>query len=151
MKPLATATDSYPTIDDFERLAFDPDAFDHKAHVFVGWEMVRAFPLTEAIDRYSTTLKRLTKKLNLAGKYHETTTWFFMILISERQLRTQAETWSDFAEANADLINESKELLESHYSKERLSSEHARQQFLMPDMPPKRLSPGLGCRQQRLI
>lgn len=134
MNPYALAAPSYPSIDEFERFAFDPKAFDHKAHVFVGWEMVRTFPLTEAIDRYSTTLKRLTKKLNLASKYNETITWFFMILISERQLRTQAETWGDFAEANADLINESKALLESHYSKERLSSEHARQQFLMPDI-----------------
>jgi len=135
MNPDALTTDSYPSIAEFERLAFDPEAFDHTAHVFVGWEMVRTFPLTEAIDRYSTTLRRLTKKLSLESKYHETITWFFMILISERQLRTQAETWADFTEANADLINESKELIGSHYSKERLSSDHARQQFLMPDLP----------------
>jgi hypothetical protein len=123
----------FPTLAEFEKLEFDVEAFDHTAHVYVGWLLISSAPLTEAIHRFSTTLQRLTRRLNLPTKYNETITWFFMILISERQSRTQAASWEEFAAANTDLVNDSKTLLEAHYSMERLFSDQARQQFLLPD------------------
>ena len=124
---------SYPTLDEFAQLEFDPESFDHAAHVYVGWALATTYPLDDAIRRFADTLRRLTRSLNVEGKYHETITWFFMILIAERQTATQATTWEEFAAANDDLLNDSKTLLESHYSPARLWSEQARQQFLMPD------------------
>lgn len=127
------ATGSWPSLDEFEQLDFDPETFDHAAHVYVGWALTLAYPLDEAIRRFADTLRRLTSSLNNEGKYHETITWFFMILIAERQAATQATTWEEFATANHDLLDDSKTLLESHYSPGRLWSDQARQQFLMPD------------------
>jgi hypothetical protein len=123
----------FPDLDTFEGLDFDPEAFDHRAHVYVGWLLVKAYPLAEAIKRFADALQRLTKSLNIEGKYHETITWFFMILIAERQAATQAASWEEFIAANEDLVDNSKALLESHYSPERLWSDEARNQFLLPD------------------
>jgi hypothetical protein len=128
------SSDSFPTLKEFERLQVDPESFDHAAHVYVGWELVTTYPLAEAIQRFSGTLKRLTRALNIEGKYHETITWFFMILIAERQSTIQAASWDSFVEASPDLLNDSKTLLASHYSTERLWSAQARTQFLLPDI-----------------
>lgn len=135
MNQLADATTSktFPSLSAFENLEFDPEAFDHVAHVYVGWRLVTTYPLTDAIYRFRDTLKRLTKSLQLEGKYHETITWFFMILIAERQSVGQAASWEEFAAANLDLLNDSKTLLATHYSSQRLWSDTARQQFLLPD------------------
>jgi hypothetical protein len=128
-----TSTASYPGLVEFERLDFDPEEFDHAAHVCVGWRLVTAYPLSEAIHRFADTLRRLTKAENDEAKYHETITWFFMILIAERQSATQATSWPEFAAANGDLLTDSKALLQSHYSPSRLWSDQARQQFMLPD------------------
>lgn len=128
------ASNKLPTLEEFESLQVDPESFDHAAHVYVGWELVTTYPLVEAIQRYSGTLKRLTRALNIEGKYHETITWYFMILIAERQSTVQAANWEEFVEVNPDLLNDGKTLLESHYSAGRLWSEQARKQFLLPDI-----------------
>ena len=130
----ASPTPSFPTVEEFQRLNFDADAFNHEAHVYVGWCLVTQFPLPDAIHRFADTLKRLTHSLKLEGKYHETITWFFMILIAERQSALPANSWEEFAANNRDLIENSKTLLSSHYSNERLWSQQARQHFLMPDI-----------------
>ena len=130
----ASPTSSFPTIDEFQSLQFDPEAFDHEAHVYVGWCLVTQFPLPDAIHRFADTLRRLVSSLNIEGKYHETITWFFMILIAERQSASPANSWQEFVAANRDLVDNSKTLLSSHYSTARLWSQQARQQFLMPDI-----------------
>ena len=128
-----SSTAPYPGLEEFERLDFDTEAFDHEAHVYIGWRLVTAYPLGDAIHRFADTLRRLTKALNNEAKYHETITWFFMILIAERQSATQATSWPEFAAANGDLLTDSKALLQSHYSPSRLWSDQARQQFMLPD------------------
>ena len=128
------ASNKLPTLEEFECLEVDPESFDHAAHVYVAWELVTTYPLAEAIQRYSDTLKRLTRALNIEGKYHETITWYFMILIAERQSTVQAANWEAFVEVNPDLLNDGKTLLESRYSADRLWSEQARKQFLLPDI-----------------
>ena len=125
---------TFPTLEQFERLQVDPETFDHAAHVYVGWELVTTYSLEEAIHRFTDALKRLTRSLNIEGKYHETITWYFMILIAERQSTAPAASWDAFVAANPDLLDDSKTLLESHYSSERLWSEQARHQFLLPDI-----------------
>jgi hypothetical protein len=75
----------------------------------------------------------LTLSLGIEGKYHETISWFYMALIAERRARQTQTDWSSFAAANPDLISNARELLERHYSAERLWSSLAKQQFLLPD------------------
>ena len=125
----------FPTIAEFERGDLDPEAFVHEAHVYVAWELINECPLTEAIQRFASALRRFTKAIGQEAKYHETITWFFMILTAERQAALGAKNWDTFAAANPDLLANSQSMLARHYSAERLWSPLARRQFLLPDLP----------------
>lgn len=123
-------------IADFEAADFDPERFTHEAHVYVAWCYLRENTLCEAIARFSAALKRVTGKFGLESKYHETITWFFMIVVAERLGTTTTDGWHAFRAENADLVTDSKTLLARHYSRERLSSPLARRLFLLPDRAP---------------
>ena len=124
----------FPTVAEFERGELDPEAFVHEAHVYVAWELINECPLAEAIERFAAALRRLTRALGQEAKYHETITWFFMILTAERQAALGAKNWDIFAGANPDLLTNSQSMLARYYSAERLWSPLARRQFLLPDL-----------------
>lgn len=121
------------TIETFEAGAIDVDAFDHEAHVYVAWLYLDRYSLLEAIGRYTAALKRLTARLGIPGKYHETITWFFLILIEERRAGIRTNGWPEFRLANADVCCDAGAMLKRHYSQELLASPLARSTFLLPD------------------
>jgi hypothetical protein len=120
------------TIDAFERGEIDPEAFDHEAHVYMAWLYLERFPLPEALAKFDSALRRLTERLGVAGKYHATITWFFLLLIGERRSAEPGADWPRFRRRNADLV-EDRGLLERYYSRQTLASDRARQAFALPD------------------
>jgi hypothetical protein len=124
------------SIEAFEASAVDPDQFDHEAHVYVAWLYLQHHELNDAIARFCLALKRLTKKLGVESKYHETITWFFMISINERLQMRSSGDWASFKQENPDLFATNPSLIGRHYSGERLQSTLARTQFLLPDRLP---------------
>jgi len=118
------------SIQQFESGQVDAEQFDHEAHVYVGWLFVRTFELGEAIARYDTALKRLTRKLGVPDKYHATITWLFLMLINER---ASDDDWLSFVSRNQDLLADSKSTLQKYYSEELLFSDRARKHFVLPD------------------
>ena len=127
------AESSYPTLENFESGNVNAEQFDHSAHVYIAWKMLQESSPLETINRYSAALQRITKALNVPGKYHETITWFFVLVISDRISPAVPASWDQFAAANPDLVGNSLELLSNYYSDERLWSGDARQRFLLPD------------------
>ena len=123
-----------PDIAAFESGAIDVQRFDHRAHLHVGWCYLREYPLAEAITRFTAALRALTVRVGATGKYHETVSWFFMILIAERMAGMPAGDWEAFGHANGDLLNDARGLLRRHYSDECLASERARRRFVLPDL-----------------
>ncbi len=133
--PRMTSTRSEPIrIADFERGDVDAEQFDHEAHVFVAWSYLQKYQLQESIARFCKALRKLTKKLGVESKYHETISWFFMILIAER--KAASEDWQAFRRRNADLFATQPSIISAYYSSERLGSLLARTQFVMPDRLP---------------
>ena len=122
-----------PDIDAFEALDIDPASFDHEAHIYVAWSYLREMELLHAVDRYRSTLRRLTVKLGVPGKYHETITWFFMITVAERIHACPHADWDTFRQTNADLFEPNGAYLKAHYSAGLLNSERARSGFALPD------------------
>ncbi|MGI9238895.1 MAG: hypothetical protein ACR2QZ_15965 [Woeseiaceae bacterium] len=122
------------TIERFESSEIDAERFDHEAHVYVAWLYVTEFDVPSAIARFDSALRRLTAKLGVPGKYHATITWLFLLLIAER-IRDD-ESWQAFKARNPDLIRESQATLQSYYSVARLSSDAARDHFVLPDRIP---------------
>ena len=139
MSSLATQSPTWPDerveriFAQFKAATVNPEEFNHEAHMLVAWRDLQEDDLLAAIEKYSDALKTLTRKLGVEGKYHETITWFFMLLINQRRIATDASTWTDFRQDNADLFERAGETLNRYYSRELLASERARQHFLLPD------------------
>lgn len=125
-----------PDVGLFEAGEIDAERFDHAAHVHVAWCYLRRYPLAEAIARFTAALRTLTARLGAQAKYHETISWFFMILISDRLAADPACGWEAFRQRNRDLVDDAGALLQAHYSGECLASERARRRFVLPDRAP---------------
>jgi len=119
------------TIEQFESGEFDPERFDHEAHVYVAWLYVQAYDLSVAIRRFDSALKRLTAQLGIPGKYHATITWTFLLLINERY--RDDEEWCAFCSRNPDLFGDSKAIVGRYYTDALLFSDRAREHFVLPD------------------
>ena len=124
------------TIEALERGDIDVVGFDHEAHVYVAWLYLERYPLTKAIERFTRALKRLTAALGVADKYHETISWFFMIVVAERRHEPGGSDWQRFRADNGDLLANSSALLERYYAKSVLASEKARKLFVLPSHNP---------------
>lgn len=124
------------SVEGFESGSIDPELFDHEAHVYIAWLYLQQYDLEEAIAKFSSALRRLTKKLGIESKYHQTLTWFFLILIAERQASLKSDDWQSFRRANADIFATKPSIIKRYYSNERLDMSLARKQFLMPDRLP---------------
>jgi hypothetical protein len=121
------------TIDSFEAGRIDAAAFDHEAHVYLAWLYVREYPLAEAIERFSAALRRLTAALGVPGKYHASITWFFLVLINERDAAAPGTDWESFRTANKDLLSRDEDIVARYYTAQRLASRRARETFVLPD------------------
>lgn len=117
----------------FEAATLDETLFDHTAHIRMGWIYAVHYPLAEAIDRFSKALKNYTRALGCEEKYHETITWFYMLLIHERQASLQYGSFPSFLAANSDLVGKPSVLL-SYYTAETLASDRARTHYVLPDV-----------------
>jgi hypothetical protein len=109
------------------------DRFDHVAHVRLAWIYLREQPLLTALQRFVTTLQRYATSLGAAGKYHETVTFAFILVIADRMHRTAAPSFDEFLRANQDLSRWTPSVLDDYYDAATLASETARTRFLLPD------------------
>lgn len=122
------------TIDAFERHDLDVAAFDHEAHVYVGWLFISELGANAGTERFIAALKSLTAALGVPDKYHDTVTRFYLDLIARHRSGRAYETWDDFRDANPDLFDRG--LLHRHYSRDLLASDRARESYVAPDLEP---------------
>ena len=119
----------------FQECSLAEDIFTHEAHIRMGWIYVRSMPLTDAISAFCSDLKAYTRHLGATDKYHETITWFFLLLINERNARLDiGHTWEDFRAANLDLLEGGGTILKRYYSGSSLASDSARTNVVLPDL-----------------
>ena len=116
----------------FESTALSADQFSHEAHVRVAWWCLRAAPLPEALLRFSTAVQRFAAAKGAHGKYHETVTVMWMLIIADRMSSDSSAVWTDFVASNPDLF-ESPSVLGKYYAPPTLASERARRGFVLPD------------------
>lgn len=132
----ATAAQSRPVdlVKAFETASLEAGDFDHAAHIYVAWHYVRERGLAEAVARFTRGIRRLTRKLGVSAKYHETITWFYLIKIAERCTAQPGLDWQAFKAANPELFARHPALIERYYSPSLLASETARRMFVLPDL-----------------
>lgn len=123
-------------VEAFENATIEAADFDHEAHMLVGWWYLQECSLLDALSRFTGALRRLTRKLGVPSKYHETITWFYMIQIAGRCRGQPDADWPQFKAANADLFAQNPSLIEKYYSASLLWSGTARRLFVLPDLRP---------------
>jgi hypothetical protein len=124
----------------FESCELPPAEFPHREHARLAWLYLRLHPATEALERFSASLKRYAAFNGKPRLYHETITWAYILLINERTARAgRAQEWEEFADANPDLLDWQNSVLKTYYREETLSSELAKKVFLFPDRPVERV------------
>jgi hypothetical protein len=124
--------------DDFiaqlEACTLPEDSFHHADHLRTAWLYLLRFPAMEAIAKFSEALRRYTAFLGKPGRYHETITWAYLLLLNERMRHSElATSWEQFTAANSDLFDWKNSILLKYYRPETLRSDLARRVFLMPD------------------
>jgi hypothetical protein len=95
---------------------------------------VQKFAPLEALARFSSDLTRFAMAHGKPNLYNETITWAFLLLVRERLARGKScQTWTEFADSNADLLRWDENILKKYYRPETLTSELAKSVFLFPD------------------
>src|SRR5437868_12368970 len=107
--------------------------FHHGDHVRLAFAYLREFPPHEALDRFTTALKRFAAAREKSQLYHETITHAYFFLIRERIARGSFTSWDDFALNNPDLLIWKNGILSRYYSELTLKSDLAREIFVFPD------------------
>lgn len=123
-------------VKDFENNQLPPETFHHQEHVKLAWWYLSHNSLLEAIEKFSSGLKRFASLLGKESLYHETITWAYILLINERiQKLNKKLDWDEFANTNKDLLSWGNNILKRYYQENTLSSELARKTFVFPDKP----------------
>jgi len=115
----------------FETLKIAPADFSHSDHLQVAYAMLEKYEFVDACTRYAATIKAMAESVGALDKYNATITIAFMSVIAERKASSDEANLQAFLTSNPDL--QDRNILMSWYSKERLTSDLARKQFLLPD------------------
>ena len=121
----------------FESCCLPEEQWTHQAHVHMAWLYLQQMPLELAIPVVRDGIKRYNTSLNKPLGYHETITQAFLHLISDRIQKAQApQSFKAFCSQNPDLLDRQLKALLTHYRKETLYSQLARESFVGPDLCP---------------
>jgi hypothetical protein len=125
-------------IEKFEDGSLPLTGFHHEQHVRVAFLYLCKYPLLEVLTRFPANLKRYAVTHGKNGLYHETITWAYLFIVSERVARAgETQTWEQFRLANVDLFDREAPLLKRYYRDATLASALARERFVMPDYCPE--------------
>jgi hypothetical protein len=118
----------------FESLEIPGSAFRHGDHVRLAWIYLHDSDFAAGAARFCKQFGRYVRHIGAESKYHETITWFYLVIVFER-IRSHSPTlnWEAFARSNEDLLDNGMGLLRIRYRNETLFSPLARKIFLLPD------------------
>jgi hypothetical protein len=119
----------------FESGAVPEDCFHHGDHVRLAFAYLSQYPTLQALDKFSSALKRFAAALGKSQLYNETITHAYFFLIRERIARSGSTDWEEFIlhNHNSDLLSWKGGILTRYYREETLQSDLARRVFLFPD------------------
>ena len=122
-------------IEQFEDGTLPNEGFHHREHVRIAFLYLTKYPILEALQIFSRTLRRFAEARGKPQLYHQTITWAYIFLIQERMARAGREqNWEEFARDNPDLLVWKDGILTRFYRSETLASDLARTVFLLPDL-----------------
>ena len=121
-------------LDAFENCSLPESEFDHRGHLRLAWLYLERYSLDEAIQRTSDGIRNYAASLGAHGKFHRTLTEAIVRIMHGRKQVSSIHDLDGFLAGNPDLIENMKEVVNSHYSEARLFSDEARAVYLPPDL-----------------
>jgi hypothetical protein len=144
MTPVAPLLDERTFVARFRDGTLATDHFHHRDHVRMAWLYVREHGLEAAVTAFTADLRAFAIAKGVPRLYHATITVAYLTLIAERLTVAPDGDWDAFAAANADLLRWKPSVIDDYYSADRLWSDQARAQFLLPDRVPAHSSHATG-------
>ena len=119
---------------EFENGTLDPARFDHRLHLSLAWAYLQRDGFPDGALRFCQHLKAYVAKVGAEGKYHETITWAYLVLLNEElSLRSPpGESFDAMIQRRPDLLDHRNGAIARCYSKSQLDSPAARRVFLLP-------------------
>src|SRR3954469_5933217 len=111
------------------------DDLPHELHVRTAWCYLRRDPILVALPRFRAALQRFAAGKGQPGRYHETITVAYMLLIAERLGPARELSWEEFAARHGELLQRQPSMLSRFYSDDMLTSAQARDTFVLPEAP----------------
>lgn len=109
--------------------------FPHRSHIRMAWLYLRASGLERGQDQIRQEIQRFAAALGANQKYHETITVFWARIVYHAiECDPGIDTFNAFIERYPFLLNS--KLHATHYSRDLIASEAARQRWIEPDLRP---------------
>lgn len=126
----------------FEAADIPRESWTHRAHLRVAYLYLRRLPFADALTCLRAGIQALNAANGVHNGYHETVTAAFAHLVEDAMRRSEnapAITSDEFCDAHPELFT--RELLLRYYSRELITSDRARNTFVIPDILPLPASP----------
>ena len=121
-------------VSEFEACTLPDEAFKHEQHVAVGWSYLKQHDTATALKIYAENIRIFATHHGAPKLYHETITWFWVMLINERMNQNpELKTWDLFRAKNLDLVASDNQLIYDYYWPSTLKSALAKASFVLPD------------------
>ena len=123
-------------VEAFETCRIDPESFHHREHLRLAYCLLVMGGLEATRVRLKQDLMRFIAHFQAdPTKYHETLTVAWILAVQVFMGRSEpTPSWQEFIDRCPILLD--KEILFTHYSRERMASEEARLAFIEPDLEP---------------
>jgi hypothetical protein len=110
------------------------DGFGHHEHLELAWTYLRRHPFEQAASVMIDAIRHVARQHGAEDKYHETITRSWLHFVAVHMQRWGAESFEAFIERNPDLLD--RRLLEHFYSRELITEQAARADWVDPDLRP---------------
>jgi hypothetical protein len=120
----------------FTECEIDPETFHHREHIKLAYILLVENEVSEALTKLKTLLLKFLAFNGVEeSKYHETVSLAWLLAVKHfMNLSKSASCFEEFIRDNGLLLD--KEIMYTHYTREKLDSDKARIKFVEPDLEP---------------
>src|SRR6202165_972170 len=129
-KPMTPADQQFLAAFEAGRIAHP--SFHHRDHLRLAWIQIRRLGLDRASDAVAEAIRRFAAHHGHADRYHETMTRFWLRVVGLGINRHPTLPFDELLAAEPHLLD--KNLPFRHWTRERMGSDEARQQWVEPDL-----------------
>jgi hypothetical protein len=114
--------------------AMSASLFTHEAHLRLAWIHIQKYGPEQAIDHVTRQIIDFVSRLGAADKYNHTLTVAAVRVVNHFMEKSNTGTFYELLLAFPRLKNNFKDLICQHYSKDVLSMERAKKEYVEPDL-----------------